>query len=58
VQGRNQGGKNFLGSESPRRAPKNANNVASTVFNTVHLLPEDLRFEHVAPNLILAPGAI
>ena len=41
-----------------RRAPKSPNNVASTFFNAVHLLPKDLGFEHGAPNLFLAPGAI
>jgi len=35
-------------------APKSTNNVASTIFNTAHLLPKDLRFE---PNLFLALGA-
>ena len=35
-----------------RGAPKSANNVASTFFNTVqHLLPKDLRFEHGGANL-------
>jgi len=28
------------------RAPKSPNSVASTLVNTVHLLPKDLRFEH------------
>ena len=37
------------------RAPKGPNNVASAFF---HLLPKDLRFEHSAPKLFLAPGAI
>jgi len=27
---------------------KNPNNVTNTSFNTVHLLPKDLRFEHGA----------
>jgi len=26
--------------------PKGPNNVTSTFFNTVHLLPKDLKFEH------------
>jgi len=40
------------------REPKSPNNVASTLFNTLHLHPKDLMFEHGAPNLLLAPGAI
>ena len=35
--------------------PKSSNNVTSTSFSTVHLLPKDFRFEHGAPNLSLAP---
>jgi len=35
------------------RAPKSPNNVTSTIFNTVHLVPKNLRFEHEAPNLLL-----
>jgi len=38
--------------------PKSPNNVASTFFNAVHLLPKDLRFEHGAPNFFLVPGTI
>jgi len=38
--------------------PKSSKNTTSTFFNTVHLLPKDLSFEHGAPNLLLAPGAI
>jgi len=39
--------------------PKSPNNVASFFFNTVHLLPKGVRFEHGAPlpNLFLTPGA-
>jgi len=40
------------------RVPKSPNNVTSTLFNTIYLLPKDLRFEHGAPNLLLTPGAI
>jgi len=36
------------------RAPKSPKNVASTFFNTVYLLPRDLRFEHGAANLFFA----
>jgi len=32
---------------------ENPNNVTGTFFNAVHLLPEDLRFEHGAPNLLI-----
>jgi len=39
-------------------ASKSPNNVTSTFFNTVRLLPKDLRFDHGASNLPLAPGAI
>jgi len=39
-------------------APKSPNIVTSTFFNTVHLLPKDLSFEHGTPNVLLAPGAI
>jgi len=38
-------------------APKSTNNITSTFFNTVHLLPKDLSFEHrEAPHLLLAPA--
>jgi len=33
---------------------KRSSNVASTFFNTVHLFSKDFRFEHGAPNLLLA----
>jgi len=36
----------------------NPNNVRSTFFNTVHLLPKGLRFEPKPTNLLLASGAI
>ena len=41
-QGRNEGrqGGTIL------QAPKSPSNVTSTFFNTVHLLPKDLGFEH------------
>jgi len=70
-QGRNEGGHispganslwgalNHCGSaELLREAPKSPNNVTSTFFNTVNLLPKELRFDHWAPNLFVAPGAI
>jgi len=39
-----------------RRTPKSPNNVAITFFNTVHLLPNDLRFEHGGAKLVSCPG--
>ena len=36
--------------------PKNPNKVTRTFFNTVHLLPEDLRFEHRGAKLASCPG--
>jgi len=57
MQGRNEGGHNSTGAESLWGERKSPKNVTSTFFNTVHLLLKDLRLEHGAPNLILAPGA-
>jgi len=51
-------GAQFPGRRITMGAPKSPNNVTDTFFSTVHLLPKDLRFEHGAPNLLLAPGAI
>ena len=59
LQGRNEGGKgghNSSGAESLRGAPKNPDNVTSTFFNRVHLLPGDLRFEHGGAKLASCPG--
>jgi len=39
-----------------RWAPKRPNNVTSTFFNTVHLLPKNLSFEHGSQTCFL-PGA-
>jgi len=33
-------------------APKNPNDITRTSFNTVHLLPEDLRFENGGAKLL------
>jgi len=44
------------GAEWLREAPKSPNNVASTFFNTVHLLPKDLRFEYGDAKLASCPG--
>ena len=43
---------NYGGAESLREAPKNPKNVISAFFNTVHLLPKDLRFEHVGARVV------
>jgi len=48
----------YGGAKWLREAPKSSNNVTSTFFNAVNLLAEELSFEHGAPNLLLAPGAI
>jgi len=37
-------------------APKNPNNFARTFYNTVHLLPEDLRLENGGAKLASWPG--
>jgi len=62
---RDKGGINFPRSRMTAGATKNLNNVASTFFfvtstfiSAVHLFQKDLRFEHGAPNLLLALGAI
>jgi len=51
-----QGGHNAPGAESLRGAPKSPNNVTSAFFNTVHLLPKDLKFEHGSAKLASCPG--
>ena len=55
-QGRYEGvkGHNSPGAESLRGA-KSSNNVISTSFSTVHLLPTDLRFEHRGVKLVSCP---
>ena len=37
------------------RAPKFPNDITSIFFNTVHLLPKDLRFEHGGAKLVSCP---
>jgi len=37
-------------------AAKSPYNTASTFFNTVHLLPKDLRFGHGGAKLVSFPG--
>jgi len=44
------------GAEWLRGAPKSPNDVTSTFFNTVHLLPKDLSFEHGGAKLASCPG--
>jgi len=51
-------GAQSLGRRITMGATKCPNNVTSTLFNTVNLLPKDLRLEHGAPKLLLARGAI
>jgi len=46
----------YGGAKSLRGAPKCPNNVRSTFFNTVDLLPKDFRFEHGGPNLLVTSG--
>jgi len=41
-----------------RGATKSPNNLTGTCFNTVNLLLNELRFNHGAPNLFIAPGTI
>jgi len=71
-QGRNEGGQrvhNSLGAkalwgsqitvggvECLREWSKIPNNVRSTSFNTAHLLPKDLRFDHGGAKLASCPG--
>jgi len=73
-QGRNEGSKgehNSPGAESLfgrqitaggtewlQGAPKSPSNITSTFFNTVHLFPKDLRFEHGGAKLASYPGTI
>jgi len=45
-----------LRAKSLRRVPKRPNNITSTFFNTVLLLPKDLRFEHEGAKLASYPG--
>ena len=46
----------YRGAKSQRRAPESRNNVATTFFNTVYLLPNDLKVEHGGANLVFCPG--
>ena len=39
-------------------APRSPNNVTSTFYDTVHLLPNDIRFEHGGAKLASCPGAL
>ena len=58
TQGRNEGWKGgniSSGAESLQGAPKSPNNVTSTFFSTVHLLPKDLGLEHGGAKLASCP---
>ena len=46
----------YGGAESLREAPKSPNTITSTFFNTVNLLPKELRFEHGGTKLVFCPG--
>ena len=50
------GAESLWGRWNTAGAPKNPNNVTRTFFNTVHLLPEDLRFENGGAKLEFCPG--
>ena len=54
LRGKASGGK---GGTIPR-VPKSSNNVASTFFSAVNLLPKDIGSIKEEPNLFLVPGAI
>ena len=58
VQGRNEGnkGEKCSGRQINIGAPKIPSNVASTFFNTAHLLLKDLRFEHGVAKLVSCHG--
>jgi len=65
IQGRNEGGtiprapNHYGGVESLwglRGAPKSPNNVTNTFFDTVHLLPKELRFEHGGAKFVACLG--
>jgi len=54
-------GKQFQSANSLRETlndygdAKSRNNLATTFFNTVHLLPKDIRFEHGGTKLAFCP---
>jgi len=49
-------GEQFPGHRITMRVPKCPKNVTSTFFNTVNLLPKELRFQHGAAKLASCPG--
>ena len=64
-QGRNEGVQGWhnspcaealWGRRMTAEEPKSPNNVTSTFFNTVHLLPKDLRSEYGGAKLVSRPG--
>jgi len=50
------GAASILGTPKSAGAPKIPNNVTSAFFNTVHLLPNDLKFENGGAELASCPG--
>ena len=56
IDGACRGGTRGVQGGDNSRASKSPNNVTSTFFNTVHLLPKDLRFEHGGAKLASCPG--
>ena len=47
---------NSPGAEWLRGAPQSPNNISSIFFNTLHLLPKDVRFKHGGAKLAFWPG--
>jgi len=45
-----------MGRRITARAPKSPQNVTSTFFNTVNLLPKELRFEYAGAKFASCPG--
>jgi len=47
--------KSLRGALNDCGAPKIPNNVTSTFFNTVHLLPKNIRFKHGGTKIAFCP---
>ena len=58
TKGYNEGGNGVTIPRVPSHwvTPKISNNVTSTFFNTVHLLPKNFMFEHRGAKLAFCPG--
>jgi len=54
-KGKKQGRKEREKGGTMSRAPRSPNNIASTFFNTVDLVPKDLRFEREGDKLASCP---